>query len=316
MASLAEIETTDWLAAAWLPPDHVLAPGVCAADVVGFHQRAATPPGAEFRRGIIYGTAGEGGRDLSLYLYSRTDCTERRPVVIFIHGGGWRAGHPFMLLRFAHHFAARGYVTATVTYRRFPEGRWPAPLEDVKCAVRWMRRYATSLGADPGQIGAVGNSAGGQLAAMLALTPGQFEGAGGHAAVSSCVQAAALLYPITDMHVPGTCDPDVPDFAAGIRELFADSSEEALQAASPITRVTPDAPPLLTLAGAEDKLCPLPMIRDFHSALDRVGARNTLQAVANAGHAFDFLPAGWATAAAALEDFFGQHLTGRRQEQA
>src|SRR5438067_9426358 len=108
-----------------------------------------------------------------------------------------------MHVRHAHALASAGYVTASINYRLVPEATWPAALEDAKCAVRWMRANAAGLGVDTEKIVAVGDSAGGHLAAMVALTPGRFEGQGGNAQESSAVQGAVLLCPATDLRLGG-----------------------------------------------------------------------------------------------------------------
>src|SRR5207244_281730 len=131
--------------------------------------RRAVPPRARLRNG-------RGPRPQGL-LFAREDTNERAPAVVFVHGGGWAGGSPFMHLKHAAQLAADGYVAAAIWYRFVPEvPTIVGCLEDAKCAVRWMRANAESFGADPNRIAAAGGSAGGQLSAMLALTPGRYEG--------------------------------------------------------------------------------------------------------------------------------------------
>lgn len=105
-----------------------------------------------------------------------------RPAVVCIHGGGFRAGARQSYLPLCIKLAQRGYVVATVTYRLAPKFQFPAPVHDVKAAIRWLRANAVRFGIDPDRIGVTGGSAGGRLALFLGLTPGiqEFEGYGGN----------------------------------------------------------------------------------------------------------------------------------------
>ena len=107
-------------------------------------------------------------------LYARRETTDRAPIAAFVHGGARATGHHYGALRYAHPLASKGYVTATFTYRLADEAPWPASLEDTKCAVRWLRSHARELRGDPDRILLCGDSAGGHLAAMTALTPGDY----------------------------------------------------------------------------------------------------------------------------------------------
>lgn len=93
--------------------------------------------------------------------------------MLIIHGGGWIAGDRRMERPFARHLAARGYVAVPVSYRLGMAGRFPAPVDDLRAAVRWLRRHAADYGIDPQHIGVLGGSAGGTLATMLGTTNGQ-----------------------------------------------------------------------------------------------------------------------------------------------
>ena len=97
--------------------------------------------------------------------------------------------------------AAKGCVTVSIEYRLFQESTFPAAVEDSKCAVRWLRANASGYHVDPGQLAAIGLSAGGHLALMVAYTSGlnELEGTGGNEEGSSAVQAVVSLYGPTDM---------------------------------------------------------------------------------------------------------------------
>lgn len=95
------------------------------------------------------------------------------PAVLIVHGGGWIAGDRTMERPFAKQLALRGYVTAPVSYRLGRAGRFPAPVYDLKAAVRWLRAHVRDYAIDPERIAIVGGSAGGTLAAMVGATNGQ-----------------------------------------------------------------------------------------------------------------------------------------------
>jgi acetyl esterase/lipase len=238
---------------------------------------ADDPPGSVFVPSITYSsTAGEIGQ---MALYTRRDTTERAPVVVFVHGGGWSTGHHYGEIRYLHPLAARGYVAATLTYRFLNEGPWPASIEDTKCAVRWLRHHAAELGADPDRIVICGGSAGGQLSALTALTPGRYEGDGGWHDVSSQVQGAVLISPAVDLEAMAPrADRELVDY-------FGDD----LAGGSPINHITPNAPPILTLTGSADTVTTVADITRFHAALEAAGVTQRLEIFDGRGHGFDLL---------------------------
>jgi acetyl esterase/lipase len=96
-----------------------------------------------------------------------------KPAIVIIHGGGWTAGsrraRPYRSM--LTEYALKGYVTLSVGYRLHGEAPFPASVEDVDCAVRWLRAHASQFNVDPDRIGAYGHSAGAHLALMLASSP-------------------------------------------------------------------------------------------------------------------------------------------------
>src|SRR5262249_14964593 len=130
----------------------------------------ATPARAEkyeveLKEDIEYGTG--GGEKLKLHLAKPKGTTAPVPGIVYIHGGGWRAGNKNMHKVMIKEAAADGFVAVSVGYRFTPKHRFPAQIEDCKCAVRWMRAHADELGLDPNHIGAIGFSAGAHLSLML-----------------------------------------------------------------------------------------------------------------------------------------------------
>jgi len=146
------------------------------------------PAGITSREDVTY--LSRDGKDLQLDLY-RPAGQAALPAVLIVHGGGWIAGDRTMERPFAKHLAARGYVAVPVSYRLGVAGRFPAPVYDLKAAVRWLRGHAREFGIDEKQIGIIGGSAGGTLAVTVGATNGlnEMEGPAGPPAKSSSVQA-------------------------------------------------------------------------------------------------------------------------------
>lgn len=237
----------------------------------------AAPPGYTWHRGVPYGTAGTGGRTMTLHLY-RPVRAASLPGVVFVHGGGFSAGHPYMLARHARALAEAGCVTATIHYRLSTEAPWPACLEDTKCAVRWMRANATELRIDPERIAVVGGSAGGYLAAMTALAPGRWEGDGGWADASSEVQCAVLYNPVLEL-------------GAGQRgeermSLFGSSDE--LAAADPFSHVGSGTPPVAIRVGSDDSITPPDGAARFVEALQAAKVPSRIEILDGLGHGIAF----------------------------
>ncbi|MBX3444480.1 MAG: alpha/beta hydrolase [Planctomyces sp.] len=216
------------------------------------------PADVELESDVKYGRVGE--RDLLLDVYRPKDQSEPLPLLVFIHGGGWRGGNKADYRVYAVHFAQRGYVVASVGYRLSGEAQYPAAVHDVKCAIRWLRSQAAELKIDPDRIGVVGGSAGGHLAMMIGYSADvpELDGDGGSPGVSSRVQAVVNIY--------GPCDLTtdfVRENAAAknlCRGFFGGEVDELLsvyQQASPITHLTADDPPTLILHGTTDDVVPI-----------------------------------------------------------
>jgi acetyl esterase/lipase len=212
------------------------------------------PEGVKEERDIVYGMGGE--KELQLDLYSPKDLTEPVPAMIFIHGGGWRKGKRQDYKMYTTQFAAKGYVTATVTYRLGPEGYFPNCVEDVKCAVRWMRANAEELHVDPERIAVIGGSAGGHLSMMVGYSSDvpELEGTGGHEGVSSAVAAVIDIYGPTDFTTgPNRNHKLLTNFMQGTYEELP----EKFAKGSPLTYVDESDPPTLIFHGTVDSLVPV-----------------------------------------------------------
>jgi len=113
------------------------------------------------------------------------------PAIIMVHGGGWRSGNRTQHIPLAQHLAALGYACFTVEYRLSTEALYPAPLNDIKSAIKWVRAQGTKFKVDTNKMAVLGFSAGGQIAALAGVTSGTnvFPGNGCNQSHSSDVQA-------------------------------------------------------------------------------------------------------------------------------
>ena len=138
--------------------------GVLAAQDAG----PRVPPGIAYEADVVFGKG--GGTELALDIARPEKLDRPAPCIVFIHGGGWRGGNRKVHASHIIDFAKRGYVVATISYRLVPTARFPAQVEDVKCAIRYLRANAEKHQLDPQKIGAVGFSAGAHLAMLLGTT--------------------------------------------------------------------------------------------------------------------------------------------------
>jgi acetyl esterase/lipase len=245
---------------------------------------AAPPPPALLEElDVVYGKGGD--EELKLDLYAPKNLTAPAPAVILIHGGGWSGGSKKDFRDGAKGFAQQGYVAVTVEYRLAPKHKWPAQIEDVKCAVRWLRANAKKYQIDPDRIVAEGASAGGHLALMLGFTDAKdgFEGKGGNADQSSNVQLVINLFGPTDLTQPGWSDL-VEKLFVDLLDGSRDKIPEAYKKASPVTYLRKGAPPVLTFHGTKDPLVPYDQAKLLDKALRDAGVVSQLETIDGKGH--------------------------------
>jgi acetyl esterase/lipase len=217
------------------------------------------------------------------------------PAVLYIHGGSWIGGDQdtggFIINEIGPAVNAAGFVVANVDYRLGPEAHWPAQIEDVKCAVRYLRAYATQLHIDPQRIGTWGHSAGGHLAALLG-TAGPSAGwdSGAYEKYPSTVEAVADLSGpanLVTMSTEGASGAVQANFVTLLGPLPPDQEQAQLKAASPVTYVAPGDPPFLIIHGELDTIVYPAQSEELAAALERAGVPETLVIVRGAGHALD-----------------------------
>ncbi len=259
---------------------------------------------------VVYGNG--GGQDLKLDVFSPTHGVEPSPAVVILHGGGWQQGSKNDLRDTARWLAGEGYVAATVGYRFAPQYKFPAQIEDAKCAVRWLRTNAELYHVDGERIGAVGLSSGGHLALLLGLTSPSdgFEGSGGHAEYSSQVCVVVNVYGPTDLTQTNWSGP----LENVLRDLLGSdrsTQPEAYRIASPLRYVHKGAPPILTIHGTNDLIVPYQQAESLDTALHGVGAVSQVESFPGAGHGETWGPEEFRRYESATLEFLDKHLKNR-----
>ena len=218
--------------------------------------------------------AATDGRELKLDIYRpEGGDVPTRTAVILVHGGGWIAGERGMIAPLAQQFADRGYLAITPEYRLVREAPWPAQLDDVVAATRWVADNAADLGIDADRIVIGGSSAGGHLALMAAAKLG---GKAKIAAVLSLFSASEL-----------TLEQPAPKGAFGAVQLVGPEAGEAeLQAASPLYQVDSEFPPVFLLHGGGDWMIDPQASLNLYQRLVELGVTAELHIVAGGLHEF------------------------------
>jgi acetyl esterase/lipase len=233
--------------------------------------------------GVVFGSG--GGRELRCDVYHPPQAGTSRPALLLVHGGAWRQGDRSQLRGYGILLGREGYVCVACEYRLSGEATWPAQIQDVKAAIRWLRANHARLGVDPEKIAVSGNSAGGHLALVAGGTPDipAFEGDGGNAGVSSRVAAVISFYGPSRLGrgaLPGT--------GSVVQELMGPAAtEEDYRRASPLTYAGPAYPPALLIHGNRDETVPVGDSLRMYEALAAAGAEAELHIYGGQPHAFD-----------------------------
>jgi len=233
----------------------------------------ATPSGATVVRNAVY-TPPEWPEPLTADIHLPQQQNGLQAAVLLVHGGGWEGRSRKDMESLAQRLAARGFVAMNLSHRFAPAHRFPAQLNDLEQALRWLRNAAPRFGVDPARIGAFGYSSGGHLVALLGTL-----GTG-----VTRLQAVVAGGAPTDLRkfTGGTL---VPQFLGTPLQ----EKPELFAAASPIVHVNADAAPMFLYHGARDTLVNPSHAEDMKRALDAFGVPNELRIVPMLGHALTFL---------------------------
>jgi len=262
-------------------------------------------------------------RDLKLD-FARPDGKGPFPLVLCIHGGGWQLGDKKSHRQTIQMLARNGYAAATVEYRLSTVAPFPAQIEDLKCALHFLRAHAEVYGIDSQHVGVLGDSAGGHLALLMALIGPKdgFESDCAAPGTSSQVQAAVNFYGPTDFRIwhvdPSAEDIVIQAYGKGSDEVLADfvgtsdRSDERMERVSPVAYVDSSDPPILSFHGTADPLVSSVQARTLHEELRKAGVVERLELLEGASH-------GWTgplkdKTTQLMLDFLAAHLKEQRSE--
>ena len=281
-------------------------------------QKGPPPPPAGVKPLLNQDYVGDGNKRHLLDLYLPEAPSEKpRPLVVYIHGGGWEngnkdnAGFLFALMK------DKPFVGASINYRLTDQGPWPAQIHDCKAAIRWLRGHAKEYNIDPEKVAVFGISAGGHLVSMLGVTGGEkdLEGTLGKYADQSTRVTCVLDFCgpsnfLTFSNKGSIITPDDPKSA--IAKLVGGplkDHQDAGKNASPVNHITSDDPPFLIIHGDKDTLVPLAQAQEFHDALETAKIPATMLTGTGGAHVFFS-----AELVERMRSFLDRHLLGKEVE--
>jgi acetyl esterase/lipase len=238
-----------------------------------------------------------GGRRFTLDVYHHQDMPTGLPVLLQVHGGAWMIGNkeqqglPLML-----QMASHGWVCVAINYPLSPRARWPEHLIAVKRSMAWVRDNIERFGGDPSFVAVTGGSAGGHLAAMLALTSQDPSLQPGFEEADTSVQACVPHYGVYDFTAESGSKHSRQTVEALLRPIVMPRDArypEDYRAASPLSRIdaSDDIPPFFVVHGRNDTLVPVVEARAFVDKLRAASDNPVAYAeISGAQHAFDIFP--------------------------
>ncbi|WP_375183305.1 alpha/beta hydrolase fold domain-containing protein [Marinobacter sp.] len=223
-----------------------------------------------------------------LYLPEGLADDSARPVVLMVHGGGWRRRSREDMTWIAEDVASHGFAVLNIDYRFAPTHTFPAQLHDLQIARQWLNRNADQYQLDHAQVSGFGFSSGAHLVALLGVVA---------SSDSELNQPYGGPGTTLDAVVAGGLPSDLPAFGSGklIRQFLGGEQRdmpETYRKASPITHVTDQSPPFFLFHGAMDALVPFSQAQRFHAELQRHGVYSELYEMHLRGHITSFLTAG------------------------
>lgn len=248
---------------------------------------AQAQPGVKSFKDLEYGAA--GGKKLLLDLYLPEQSEVKLPVIVWIHGGGWRGGSKENCLPRNLGFVSFGYAVVSVGYRLSGEAPFPAQIEDCKAAIRFLKAHVAEYKLDKDNIGVWGASAGGHLSALLAASSDVKEwDVGDHLEQSGSVKAVCDYYGPSDFSPMLERMKENPNYNAhaAISGLFRGDLEDhdKIRKAGPVSHVTKDDPPFLIVHGDRDALVPVSQSEILYDTLKKAGVEADLHIIKGAAH--------------------------------
>lgn len=248
------------------------------------HRSVVFPEDIRVERDVAY-LPPDRKQKADLYFPRDTVQGARLPAVVIIHGGGFNDGDKDRRreINIGSTLARNGYIGMSIDYKLWNKGvkspTWPQSVYDAKTAVRWLRLNADRLGVDPDRIGAIGCSAGGNLAAMLAVTgPDDGLEPPGETTASTRVRCAVNFYGAVDL-------PNYHDMKMFLKTREEDP--EVYRRASPVNYCTQEDAPVLIIHGTGDETVHVSQSNSFAKALEAGGVEHSLIIIPDAPHTFD-----------------------------
>jgi acetyl esterase/lipase len=277
-----------------------------------------TAPESGLTRVLDIRYARPGGIDLCLDVLGPAPLPAApTPTVVRVDGcPGWGPGdRADALLPFANPALARaGFLTIAISVRHTGQATFPAQLQDVQAALRWLRRNPLDLPIDPHHVGLWGQSAGGHLAALAGLTSRSTSDSRPRRTAS--VRAVVTISGPSDLLRPGgAMRIDRPSPVTALVGGDVTTHHEQLRAASPLTHVTAAAPPFLIIHGTQDETVPYEQAERLHQALLTAGAESRLLPITGGHHNLQPDPESrynapiWHNVATKATAFSRRHLT-------
>lgn len=277
---------------AWLSPGSMAGTGQARqVSASRNHQtsRHAAPVHQIVYSNITYTTAQGHAEKLDVYLPGRAPPPQGWPVIMAIHGGGWRRFDKREYgRRIASAFVAKGYAVVAPNYPLSSPGKpsWPLNLQDIEAAVRWVKHHASDFSIDPNRVVAMGESAGGNLAELLGTSsPGAQADASG---VSAAVEAVVSYSGPSDLAALYAQSPQAGKAVAQFLGGPPSAVPARYAGASPASQVSPSDPPFFLVHGGSDTLVPIGQSREMDYALAAAGVPHRLVVLPRAGHNLDF----------------------------
>ena len=260
---------------------------ICAGIASAQPAAPSLPANVRAEFDVAYAATDNPRQRLDLYLPKDASGDAKLPLLVFIHGGGWRGGDKragAMLLPLVQ---SGEYALASVGYRLTDEAIWPAQIHDCKAAIRWLRANASKYGIDPAKIGVAGSSAGGHLVCLLGTTGDvkDLEGSlGEHRDVDSRVVCVVNQFGPTDFNDIAEANDAAKGMVATLLGGKPVDVPEVARAASPLSHVTRDDAPVICIHGTADQLVPYSQSTKLDKAYEQAGVECLLLTIPEGGH--------------------------------
>tara|TARA_Y100000588_G_scaffold97391_1_gene105654 strand:+ start:3927 stop:5003 length:1077 start_codon:yes stop_codon:yes gene_type:complete len=251
------------------------------------------PEGIKPLLNLSYADTDNPRQTLDLFLPEKRKLGGPLPIIVYIHGGGWKNGRKESGIgKLGPYLKTGSFAAASINYRLSGESIWPAQIHDCKAAIRWLKGNAEKYGFDAERMAVWGNSAGGHLVAMLGVS-GEVKALEGKlgkhmdqdSRVSCVVDFCGPTHLLSMGKFPSNIDHDAANSPES--QLIGGALQEnkkAANKASPMTYVTKDDAPTIIVHGTEDPLVPFNQAKIFHEALTEAGVPNTFLPMKGMGH--------------------------------